>query len=167
MMKKIVKPLLIALFLVLIVLLLTGCGKNKKMVAVCSNKELLSKLDEKIKELTIEKGFKNKKLYEIDTYTFENKDEAKEFYAARYGNLTQEEKDAIGNVKLTGKKVIVEINMRTYFRNNSMITLMGKTKEEVEKLLDEVVNKEYTDGEIETAIELFKEQAEEENFKVK
>lgn len=108
-MKKLVKGSLLLMVVAMMLMALTGCGKNK-LVATKSNSadnSLLGAYDEKI-EVT----FKNDKADKI-VWTMEFKDENKAKSAAGLYQMASSEIDGL-EVKQDGKKVVLNMSVKAF-----------------------------------------------------
>ncbi|MCR5146235.1 MAG: hypothetical protein K6B70_02675 [Clostridia bacterium] len=114
-MKKLVKGSLLLMVVAMMLMALTGCGKNK-LVATKSNSadnSLLGAYDEKI-EVT----FKNDKADKI-VWTLEFKDESKAKSAAGLYNMASSEIEGL-EVKQDGKKVILNMSVKAFANTADM-----------------------------------------------
>ena len=108
-MKKLVKGSLLLMVVAMILMALTGCGKNK-LIATKSNSadsSLLGAYDEKI-EVT----FKNDKADKI-VWTMEFEDENKAKSAAGLYQMASSEIEGL-EVKQDGKKVVLNMSVKAF-----------------------------------------------------
>ena len=108
-MKKLVKGSLLLMVVAMILMALTGCGKNK-LVATKSNdsaSSLLGSYEEKI-EVT----FKNDKADKI-VWTMEFEDESKAKSAAGLYQMASSEIEGL-EVKQDGKKVVLNMSVKAF-----------------------------------------------------
>ena len=114
-MKKLVKGSLLLMVVAMILMALTGCGKNK-LVATKSNdaeNSLLGAYDEKI-EIT----FKKDKADKI-VWTMEFEDESKAKSAAGLYQMASSEIEGL-EVKQDGKKVVLNMSVEAYAKTADM-----------------------------------------------
>ncbi|MBR3673513.1 MAG: hypothetical protein IKN65_04375 [Clostridia bacterium] len=114
-MKKLVKGSLLLMVVAIMLMALTGCGKNK-LVATKSNSSensLLGAYDEKI-EIT----FKKDKADKI-VWTMEFEDESKAKSAAGLYQMASSEIEGL-EVKQDGKKVVLNMSVEAYAKTADM-----------------------------------------------
>lgn len=129
-MKKTLKALLIAVAMVAILLLLTGCGN--KLVATKTTDEMGMKFEEKM-----EISFKGDKANSVKmTYTFADKETAESMKAIL--NLGLSATDSGLKVEQKGKKVIMKIDAKTFAEmSDSETDADSLTKAKVKEQLEE------------------------------
>lgn len=107
-MKKTLKTLLVAAFMLVILLALTGCGN--KLVATRETEEMGMKMEEKI-----EVSFKKDKVNKVKmTYTFDDKDTAEAMAGILKMGMSMADEDMKIDVKQSGKKVTMTVDAKAY-----------------------------------------------------
>ena len=138
-MKKTLKIIALIAIMLVAVLTLTGCGN--KLVAT---KDVEATSTEPKHSEKIEISFKDDKVNKVKmTYTFENKDDAKEFVDS-YNALislasafaSEEESVSLPTMEQNGKKAIIEMDSEMY-SEMSEETESEMTKDEIKESLEE------------------------------
>ena len=107
-MKKTLKGLLVAIFMLVILLALTGCGD--KLVATRETEEAGMSFEEKI-----EVSFKDDKVNKVKmTYTFDSKEQAEAMESLFTLGMSMNEETANFDIKQSGKKIIMEADAKAY-----------------------------------------------------
>lgn len=129
-MKKTLKSLLVAVFMLVILLALTGCGN--KLVATRETEEMGQKMEEKI-----EVSFKKDKVNKVKmTYTFDDKDTAEAMAGILKMGMSMSDEDMKIDIKQSGKKVTMTVDAKAYAE------MAGEdeadmTKEELKEMLED------------------------------
>ena len=127
-MKKTLKGLLVAIFMLVILLALTGCGD--KLVATRETEEAGMSFEEKI-----EVSFKDDKVNKVKRiYTFDDKEIAEAMSGVLKMGVASEEMNV--DVKRSGKKVTMTLDAAAYAEMANEDE-MNMNKEELREMLEE------------------------------
>lgn len=130
-MKKTAKSIILALFMGLLLIALTGCGANKLVATKSSDDEFMGKYEEKI-----EISFKDDKADQIVwTMEFEDEDKA-ESVASIFKLASNSDEDTKIDVEQKGKKVTLKMDAKSFASEEDMDD-NSLSKEEMKKSLED------------------------------